>query len=823
MKFFYALAFLLSSAQLLNAQTTTTWIGPSTGSWSDPSNWDNGVPATTSGGSSYIIVFDGSAPSLTGSVINIADVTQTNALSVYRTMRVINNATVNLSGSSASYLNLTDTLKIETGSTVNVGGTTLTRFSIGISDFSSVAEIDGTLDLQGQGLSTAPTIFVASPSGFFGNNAKTTVKGKVILSGLNAKIDILGSPSPVFENGGILNVRRNGGTVPKGNYKDGSLIKIEGVTNSTTSIIESSNFDGVIEWNCPNQTVSGASALVLPSNSFSYIDSLVITNTGVGRTVRCKTNPNNFYVKTLVINDGTIEFGSPTGSGIYTGRFDNIIQNGGTMIGNASAPSDGSAFEPDTIKVSGNFIQNAGTFDFSNRTPTNSTANASCVMQVGGNVKIGGTVKLSQATTAQNCALIFNGSGTQDFEMTGTFTNKIRTIINNSSPATGVNAISNITLPDSLVFNLGYFWLNNFDLTNPLPVQPVSNPFLTHVVTNGTGFFIQKNVKNIPVGIPIGASTTTVNPLIIAFTTSDSLDVAAKVDLGITPAIAFTDKAVDRTWQIKPLGIAPSPLGVSFGYSNLTPLPGDGNINFSYSANDEVGLYAGGNWQVISLPGGIAPTGTNPYAISYVISNSLLIPNVASPLVISNVNGVVPVANLINLTVSKAGSSALLKWDVAELTERISRFEILRSTDARNFINIGNVTAQSSRLNYSFADNELQPGINYYRIKMFDATGRFKYSVVVAVVNKTCGIVITSLIPTVVNSNATMMISSAVKAPLYINVTDMLGRVVIKTNAVLNEGSNQLNIDCSRLQAGTYQIAGYNIGTKTNIVRFVKE
>jgi hypothetical protein len=325
------------------------------------------------------------------------------------------------------------------------------------------------------------------------------------------------------------------------------------------------------------------------------------------------------------------------------------------------------------------------------------------------------------------------------------------------------------------------------------------------------------------VGIPIGASTTTVNPIALGFVANDSLDIAAKVELGINPVIAFPDRAVNRTWQIKPLGTVPSPLTVAFGYSNLTPLPGDGNINFSYSANDEVGLYAAGNWQVISLPGGIAPAGTNPYVITQAIPNTLLQANVSTPLVVSNVSGVIPVANLINLTVSKSGNAALLKWDVAELTENITRFEILKSTDARNFVSMGNVVAQNLLFNYSFTDNNLQPGVNYYRIKMFNASGRFTYSVVVAVVNKATGVVISSFAPTVVNSNATMMISSAVKASVTLNVTDMLGRVVMKNVSVLNEGSNQLNIDCSKLQPGTYQITGYSNGIQTTIVRFVND
>gem|GEM_PF-6203718 len=820
MKQFSIFLFFIIAFCSANAQTVTTWQGPSTGgSWSDPANWDNGVPTAPA----TEIVFDGAAGSLSGGVITITDVQQTNANFSYDKLRIMNNAVVTLSSASASYLYFNVSAAIEAGSRLNVGAGTGTLFIIG-GTLSTVFNIDGTLDLQGQGSGNSTRTAFEPTTSFFGT-AVTTIHGSLILSG---KVAVVSQSTPanfIIENGGTLNVTRDGGTVPNGNYKDGSLIKVEGVVNTGTGFV-AATYNGVIEWNCPGQIVGGAAAIVLPSSSYNTIDSLVINNTGsTGKAVRLATNPGGYYVKNIIMNGGALEFGSPTGSGAYTARVDNIIQNGGTLIGNApGVPGFDNAFENDTVTVTGNFIQNAGTFDFSTRTPNNGTPNASCILQVAGNVKIAGSVKLSQAATARNCALIFNGNGTQNFEVTntGAFTDMIKTIISNTSLVSGVNALSNITLPDSLVFRLGYFFLNNFDLTNPLPVQAVPNPFQTHIVTNGTGFFIQKNVKIAPVGIPIGASTTTVNPLIIGLL-ADSLDIAARVNAGIIPAIAFPDKAIDRTWNIKPLGVLPSNLVISFGYTNLNPFPGDGNTSFSYTSNNEIGLYAGSNWQVITLPGGIAPAGTNPYALSYVILNSLLIPNAATPLVISNAAGVTPLSNLINFTASRDGNAALLKWNVNEITSAISRFEILRSTDGRTFTSLATETARPGQLYYSFADNNLQAGVNYYKIKMFDVNSSFKYSVIVAVVNKEKGTVITSLIPSVVNSSAAVIISSAVQAPVQLAITDLLGRVVSKTNAILNAGSNQLTIDCSTLAAGTYQLTGYSQGTQTNVVRFVKE
>ena len=821
MKQFSIVGLLFFIFLFSNAQTVTTWQGPSTGgSWSDVANWDNGVPTSPT----TEIVFDGSAASLSGGVITITDVTaQTNPNFSFDKLTVTNNAIVSLSGGGQIYWYFNISINVAAGSTINVGGTTGTLFVIG-GVLSTGTNINGTLNLQGQGVGNTTRTAFEPTNVSFGSTAVATVRGSIILSGKVAVVSLSTPANFIVESGATLNVTRDGGTVPNGNYKNGSLIKVQGVINTATSFV-SATYNGVVEWNCPGQLVKGASALLLPSSSFNSFDSLVINNTNIG-TVRLATNPSGYLVKNIIINAGTLEFGSPTGSGNYVCNADTIIQNGGSLIGNATGvPGFDNAFVPDTINIRGKFLQTAGVFDLSNRTPNNSGPNASCIVRIAGDMTIGGTVKLSQAATAPDCAVEFNGVGNQFFSIaiSGTYLNKIKTVINNTSPFSGINAGSNITLPDSLVFKKGYFFLNDFNLTNPLPVLPVANPFQTHAVTNGTGLFIQKNVSMSPVGIPIGATTTTVNPLIIGFTSAGVADIGAKVDIGLNPSIGSPNTAVNRTWRLKPFAALPANLGISFGFSNLGAGMGDGNSSFSYIANDEVGLHDGSSWQIISPPGGIAPAGTNPYAISHIILNTLLAPNVTTPLVIGNVNSVTTVSNIINLQAIKNGNSALLKWDITEVTVTVSRFEIMRSADGRNFTSIGIADVAGNNAYYSFADNSLLQGINYYRIKMIDNNGRIKYSVIVAVINKEAGIMLTALAPTIVNRQAVLFISSANTTSMQLNVTDMQGRVVKRISTTIYAGSNEVNLDCANLSAGTYQVTGYSQGEKVNMIRFIKK
>jgi hypothetical protein len=81
------------------------------------------------------------------------------------------------------------------------------------------------------------------------------------------------------------------------------------------------------------------------------------------------------------------------------------------------------------------------------------------------------------------------------------------------------------------------------------------------------------------------------------------------------------------------------------------------------------------------------------------------------------------------------GTVVELNWRTA--TEQNSdHYEIQRSADGVKFMPIGSVAAagNSTASNYVFTDRIPLSGNNYYRLKMVDTDGRFKYSTVILVV-----------------------------------------------------------------------------------------
>lgn len=84
-----------------------------------------------------------------------------------------------------------------------------------------------------------------------------------------------------------------------------------------------------------------------------------------------------------------------------------------------------------------------------------------------------------------------------------------------------------------------------------------------------------------------------------------------------------------------------------------------------------------------------------------------------------------------------------LAWTTTEESGS-SHFDVERSLDSREFAQLGRVEAQNNSSvihRYSFLDTSPLGGINYYRLRMADLDGSFKYSKIVAVENNPNGLV----------------------------------------------------------------------------------
>lgn len=156
---------------------------------------------------------------------------------------------------------------------------------------------------------------------------------------------------------------------------------------------------------------------------------------------------------------------------------------------------------------------------------------------------------------------------------------------------------------------------------------------------------------------------------------------------------------------------------------------------------------------------------------------------------------------LINFEAAAEGQVTHLSWSTAAETNS-NYFEVQHSTDAKNWIRIGQVAAHgesTSQQNYQFMHAAIRPGVQYYRLKMvdFDSNGReggFAFSRMVSVVSSSDKQVIGNFYPNPSSGTATIEVPLAKAGIWTITTLDSKGRVLGSERRELQAGSNQVRI-----------------------------
>lgn len=172
---------------------------------------------------------------------------------------------------------------------------------------------------------------------------------------------------------------------------------------------------------------------------------------------------------------------------------------------------------------------------------------------------------------------------------------------------------------------------------------------------------------------------------------------------------------------------------------------------------------------------------------------------------------VIPV-QLIYFTISATDKIAKLSWQVTNEIN-FKQYEIEYSTDGVRFFSIGMILAKGtngSTSNYTFQHNGLITGNNFYRLKMVDHDGRYKFSPVRTItIGKS---VAAGIYPNPAQQFITVDFNGQLSAGTEILVIDAAGRVVDNINAT----GNVTHFSTQKLMKGVYhlQLTGKNKVTK---------
>jgi hypothetical protein len=164
--------------------------------------------------------------------------------------------------------------------------------------------------------------------------------------------------------------------------------------------------------------------------------------------------------------------------------------------------------------------------------------------------------------------------------------------------------------------------------------------------------------------------------------------------------------------------------------------------------------------------------------------------------------------NLLTFKGSLRNNATLLEWETANEINT-SNFVVERSTDGRNFQQIGTVAANdNSSINskYSYTDNDVarqSSSIVYYRLKMVDNDASYTYSDIVTITLPFITSKV-SLFPNPAAREVNVTITSAVDGKVKWQLIDNAGRILNHNSLVAKKGNNNIMINLNRLSAGTY-------------------
>jgi hypothetical protein len=194
-----------------------------------------------------------------------------------------------------------------------------------------------------------------------------------------------------------------------------------------------------------------------------------------------------------------------------------------------------------------------------------------------------------------------------------------------------------------------------------------------------------------------------------------------------------------------------------------------------------------------------------------------------SPFTFGFIGSVALPVQLITFNAKKlSGNTAQLTWTITD-NSTPDNFEVLKSSDGRNFNGFGTVPSIAGKYSYDLLDNSLTNGTTYYRLKLIEKDGSVAFSKVVAVLNGIKGVLITSMMPTIVKDRSRLNISSSDNGNMKLTVTDIHGRIVKQQAAGIVPGNQEVWLELQMLSRGTYFVTGYFNGQRTSAIGFIKQ
>jgi hypothetical protein len=181
---------------------------------------------------------------------------------------------------------------------------------------------------------------------------------------------------------------------------------------------------------------------------------------------------------------------------------------------------------------------------------------------------------------------------------------------------------------------------------------------------------------------------------------------------------------------------------------------------------------------------------------------------------------------LLSFSGSYLNQKTSLNWETAS-EQNLHSFEIQRSSNGTDYTTIGTKAAAGNNIisqNYQFTDDlsAVSGSVFFYRLKMIDQDGQFRYSNVIAIHKETSNIKGITINPNpVINGMATVRFTALSPGNYDSRVIDASGKIVLQQQNKISGGNNSISIiGMDRLLPGIYVLQVSN-GGEIQSIKFI--
>ena len=399
-----------------------------------------------------------------------------------------------------------------------------------------------------------------------------------------------------------------------------------------------------------------------------------------------------------------------------------------------------------------------------------------------------------------NSTIEYNASGSQNVTATTAYEN---VIINGSGTKTLQGAS---TINKALTLTSGKLDIQNYVLTIPSTGSVASYTSSNYIITgNGAGRLRQEAVtssnynttKYFPIGtascyLPVAANPTATSDFTANVFTGATTN-------GLSGGTAWTSPQkkgmVDAVWNVerKSDRIAISGTAVNtFKWDNCYgSLEG---TDFAAAANSSIGIWrwvSGTSWSLSSTNF----TSDNSNGNNASTNNTSA--TYPGPYIVAIITSPLAVYDVLLKGSLKNKNDVVLDWNIKGNITAGTLFDAERSLDNIHFVKFNTLYGNGAE-DYSITDAGVNSRKVYYRIKVIDKTGNYKYSNIISII--TNADIKINLLTNPVISQAVLLHPAA--ANTHYRIINLEGKIILK--GTIPNNSSQTYIDVSKLDKAVY-------------------